>query len=146
RNRSERGAILVQVGLAIVVMMGFSAFVVDYGIFWLGRRQAQNAADAGAMAGAITRVYEQYTTLPDTPPSTEAVDSAKAAANANLIVGDPVPIPGTVEVQANFPCPGGIGEGECLRVDVFRDGGRGNPLPVYFSQVFGMTGQDVQAM
>ena len=51
----ERGAIIVQAAIAMVVLVGFSAFVVDYGVLWLSREQAQDAADAGAMAGAMSR-------------------------------------------------------------------------------------------
>ena len=52
RSSSERGSILVQVGVAIIVLIAFTAFVADYGLMWVARRQAQNAADAGALAGA----------------------------------------------------------------------------------------------
>ena len=56
--RSERGAILIQVALSMVVLTAFSAFVIDYGVMWVGRRQAQNAADAGALAGAIALAFD----------------------------------------------------------------------------------------
>ena len=51
-NDRERGAVLVHVAIGLIAFMAFSTFVVDYGVFWLSRRQAQNAADAGALAGA----------------------------------------------------------------------------------------------
>ncbi len=38
---------LVQVAIALVGLIAFSAFVIDYGVMWVARRQAQNAADAG---------------------------------------------------------------------------------------------------
>ena len=51
---TERGAILIVVAVALLVLVGFSAIVVDYGILWVSRSQAQAAADAGALAGAIS--------------------------------------------------------------------------------------------
>ena len=54
---SERGAVLVQVAIALVGLMALSAFVIDYGVLWASRRQAQNAADAAAMAGAISMAF-----------------------------------------------------------------------------------------
>ena len=58
RSSSDRGAILLQVAIAIIVLIGFGAFVVDYGVMLVGRRQAQNAADAGALAGAIAMAFD----------------------------------------------------------------------------------------
>ena len=47
RRDPERGAILLHVAIGIVVLIGFLTFVVDYGVMWVARGQAQNAADAG---------------------------------------------------------------------------------------------------
>ena len=52
-HSSERGAVLVHVAFAFLALLAFTTFVVDWGVFWLARRQAQNAADAGALAAAM---------------------------------------------------------------------------------------------
>ena len=70
RARDERGAILMQVGVAMVGLLAFAALVTDYGVLWAARRQAQNAADAAALAGAISLEHN-----PD-------YDVARAAAKA----------------------------------------------------------------
>jgi hypothetical protein len=54
-KQSERGQVLVLVILAIVVIMGFAALSVDMGRVYSTKRQAQNAADAAAMAAASAR-------------------------------------------------------------------------------------------
>ena len=41
----ERGAVLVHVAIALVALIAFNGLVIDYGILWLARRQAQNSAD-----------------------------------------------------------------------------------------------------
>ena len=49
----ERGAVLIQVTVALLALLALSAFVFDYGVMWASRGQAQNAADAGALSGAV---------------------------------------------------------------------------------------------
>ena len=49
------------VAIQILVLTALSAFVLDYGLLWLGRRQAQNAADAGALAGSIALAKDDKT-------------------------------------------------------------------------------------
>jgi hypothetical protein len=136
-GRGENGAIFVQVGLAIFVLMCFNVFVLDYGIVWMSRAQAQNAADAGAYAGAIARNYDDF----DDPPSPTgpAAESATQAATANLIWLQP----GVSAVS--FDCPIGI-TGRCVRVDVFRNGDFGSTaLPTVFGPLLGVTAQGVRA-
>jgi Flp pilus assembly protein TadG len=50
--RKENGQALVIVAIALVVLMAFVALAVDVGQWYQQRRQMQNAADAGALAGA----------------------------------------------------------------------------------------------
>jgi hypothetical protein len=56
---SERGAILIQVAVALLGLTVFSAFVLDYGVLWSARGQAQNAADAGAMGAAVNLMWNR---------------------------------------------------------------------------------------
>ena len=53
----ERGQILVLVALAMVVLIAMVGLVIDGGVAWEKRREAQNAADLAALAG--TRVVAQ---------------------------------------------------------------------------------------
>lgn len=48
----DRGQALVIVALAMVVLIGFLALAIDAGNAYAQRRRMQNAADAGALAGA----------------------------------------------------------------------------------------------
>jgi hypothetical protein len=48
----ERGQVLILVALMVVVLFGFVALAIDVGNIYGGRRRMQNAADAGALAGA----------------------------------------------------------------------------------------------
>ena len=51
-GRRERGQILPIVALALVVMLGISAFAIDVGYAYYAKRQLQSATDAAALAGA----------------------------------------------------------------------------------------------
>ena len=77
---SERGAVLMQVILAMVALIAMNVFVADYGVMWVGRREAQNAADAGALAGAIALAFDNFN---DRTPSGPAKTAAQAVAQAN---------------------------------------------------------------
>src|SRR5438093_12680087 len=112
---SERGAVLVQTAVAALVLVGFGTFVVDYGILWTGRHQAQNAADAGAMAGALARAYEDF----DDPPAAGGVAdrTATQVAATNQVWGAPAVAFASVE-----DCPPDVvNSRRCVRVKVFRN-------------------------
>ena len=146
RIREERGAALIHVGLAIFVLVAMSAFVLDFGVMWLSRRQAQNAADAGALAGAIARAWDEPVDNP--APDGRAHQSAVAAATANQVFRQ------AGGVLVTWDCPDYVpATAHCVRVDVHRDGedldgdtiADSNELPVYFANLFGFAGQPVRA-
>jgi hypothetical protein len=49
--QSDRGSVLISTALLLVVMLGFAALAIDVGFFAHSRREAQNDADAMALAG-----------------------------------------------------------------------------------------------
>jgi hypothetical protein len=59
RAAAERGTVAITVALALTVLLGFAALVVDVGLNWAARTEAQTAADSAALAGAAR--------LPDGP-------------------------------------------------------------------------------
>ena len=136
----DRGAILVHAGLALFTLMAFTVLVFDLGALWVGRGQAQNAADAAALAGALSLAFDD----PDDFPRAQAV--AAAAGSANLVLGaTPSIVPAT---DVTFPtCPPGSPglPDTCIRADVYRSAGRSNALPTFFAQIMGITSQDVRA-
>ena len=52
KHSSEKGQSLVMVALLFMAFAAILALVLDGGNAYAARRQAQNAADAGALAGA----------------------------------------------------------------------------------------------
>ncbi|HIC96768.1 TPA: hypothetical protein EYP12_09155, partial [Candidatus Bipolaricaulota bacterium] len=57
--RREEGQNLVLIALAMVVLMAFLALVLDLGFAYAQRRRMQNAADAGAFAGAWELAFSE---------------------------------------------------------------------------------------
>ncbi|NOT27190.1 MAG: Tad domain-containing protein [Acidobacteria bacterium] len=150
RLSSERGAILIHVGLASVVLIAFSMFVIDHGVMWVSRGQAQNAADSGALAGAIALAFDSFSDRADDGPAKQA---ALQFARANKVFGeDPDVNVGTDVIfynpgnAAKFPAE--CADDSCVRVDVYRTNrdGRANPLPTMFGRLVGLTEQGVRAM
>lgn len=136
---SEQGAVLVHVAVALLALTAISAFAFDFGVFWLSRREAQNAADAGAMAGAIALAYDDATDLSATGP---AKQSALTMATSNLVWGEAPAVDPNIDIT--FPtCPDGTSS--CVRVDVHRTVERGNALPMFFGHLVGLTSQNIRA-
>lgn len=52
-RRPDRGATLPMFAICLAVLMAFSAFAVDLGLLYSERRDAQTAADTGALGGAL---------------------------------------------------------------------------------------------
>ena len=149
----QRGAIVIHVAFALLALLAFSSFVVDYGIMWVARRQAQNVADGAALAGAIAYMVDGQTH--------EIVDrSAQHFAATNPVWGQgnstanvTVTLSGTPNAPLfdNVP-PCGTDPG-CVRVDVYRHMPdrydatltRGNALPTFFGRLVGVLDQGVRA-
>jgi Flp pilus assembly protein TadG len=146
RLDSERGAILVQVGVAILALTAFLMFVVDYGAMWVSRNQAQNAADAGALAGAIALAFDDWDDRADTGPAKQA---ARVFALANDVFGEDADVDMETDIRffpdAPAAFPAECADNSCVRVDVYRNQDRDNALPTVFGMLVGLDEQGVRA-
>ena len=147
--RSNRGAILLNVATGLMVFIGVTAFVVDYGVMWVGRGQAQNAADAGALAGAVAMAFDTNGWT-DRTPTGPARASALRMAQVHSIWGQPPNVDVNTDVFfTGLPaamCPADAnGRTPCIRVDVYRNQARNNPLPAIFGLAVGLVDQGVRA-
>ena len=59
-HRDEKGMSLVFVGVGFMAFLAATTLAIDVGMFATARSQAQNSADAGALAGAIALYYNDY--------------------------------------------------------------------------------------
>ncbi len=137
----ERGAVLVHVAFILLALLALTTFVVDWGVLWLSRSQAQNSADAGALAGAIAVAFDDPTDFSDTGAGKQA---ALSATQANFVFGQAPNVNVTTDIT--YPaCPPPFTTGQCIQVDVFRNQARGNALPMFFGGLVGLTQQGVRA-
>src|SRR6186997_2355253 len=95
--RDEQGMSLVFVTCGLMAMLSATTLAIDIGMFMNARSQAQNAADAGALAGAVAIAFNSYT---DRTPSGPAVQSAINTSLANRVAGDLVSV---TPVDVTFP-------------------------------------------
>jgi Flp pilus assembly protein TadG len=138
-RRDDDGFSLVFVGVGMMAFVGVSMLAIDVGQLMTARSQAQNSADAGALAGATALFYNDWD---DRTPTGPAVTNALAAARANKVIGGVVSVaPPNVEFL-----PGPAGLNNQVRVTVFRDAAHGNPISTLIAQYFGISTVEVQAV
>jgi Flp pilus assembly protein TadG len=134
----ESGMSYVFIGMGMMAFLSASMLAIDVGMLMTSRNQAQNAADAGALAGATALLFNDYE---DRSPASPAVTHAIAAAQANEVMGEDV----SVEVaDVEFPVDPS-GEANRVRVTVHRTGARGNPVSTLVARFFGMETADIVA-
>ena len=88
-NRTERGATLLIVAASLVAFLLLAGLAIDLVALYLGRSEAQRAADAGALAGAQQFVFSGFFTgaVTQGAVTTLATNSATAAAEQNKVGG-----------------------------------------------------------
>jgi Flp pilus assembly protein TadG len=127
---SERGSILIWVALFVLVMVAFVALGVDGAKLMATRTQLQNAADAGALAGASA--VDHVSGLVD---QARAVPQAQAAAADNdAFVRGPSPV---LDAAVSFP------QSDQCRVDVTRTGP--TAIVTHLAHVVGVRSLDATA-
>jgi Flp pilus assembly protein TadG len=137
--------VLVNVAGILLALIVLTALVFDYGVQFVGRNQAQNAADAAAHAAAVSLSYIDDTVATGHPLAQQA---AVAAATQNQVWNA---APDVLTTDITFPaCPPGAPgvAGTCVRAEVFRTNynrGGGNPLPTFFAGIIGVANQGVRA-
>jgi hypothetical protein len=90
-RHNERGVSILLVAVGMVFVLGMAGLGVDLASLYVGRSQAQRAADAGALAGAQALVSSGCTTSlgPDISPGCQAIARQRAVTvgNANFVAG-----------------------------------------------------------
>ena len=119
----------VFIGLGFMAFISASILAIDVGMLMTARNQAQNSADAGALAGAVALAFDDYD---DRTPTGPAVTSAINGAMANKVMAGDVSVkPTDVEFLNNEE-----GLNNRVKVTVYRTSevGRDNPLPLLMAR------------
>lgn len=135
----QRGLALAWVGAGFLAFMAATTLAIDVGMFMVARTQAQNSADAGALAGATALVFNSFT---DRSASGPAVASAVNAAQSNQVIGQP---PSVGPADVSFPTDPYDGQNDLVQVSVYRTQARGNPLNTLIGQYFGVATANMSA-
>ena len=139
-STDEAGFSLVFVGVGLLGFVAVSMLAIDVGMLMTARSQAQNAADAGALAGATSLAFDDWD---DRSAGGPAVTSAIAFSKANPVMQGQVSVlPEDVEFL-NDPVSG---DANRVRVTVYRTAARGNPVSTLIAQYFGISTANVAAV
>ena len=137
-HHDERGMSLVFVGVGFMAFLAATTLAIDVGMFATARSQAQNSADAGALAGAVALYFDDYD---NRSPNGPAKQNAMVAARANQVIGAEVDVK---PADVTFPL-GPTGVNNRVKVRVFRTVQRGNPVGTLMGRFFGVTEVDIRA-
>jgi len=140
-TKHEKGQAAVILAVALVALLAFAALAIDAGAAYAARREAQNAADAAAMAGARQVVLECGK---ENPNATEILNQVQKLSSANtegtteasylIDQGDPVAI------NPLSPVPCGCGAGRAIGVQAVVE----KDNPSFFAIVFGRSSTKVK--
>lgn len=131
RPLDERGAALVLVAIALVVLIGAASLAVDVGLLTTARTEAQRTADMAAHAGASALILSPYS------EDAARAEAISFAARNNIRGEAAVVLPEDVEVL--------LDESK-VRVTVNRTVSRGSPIGTFFAHVLGVDEVDIRAM
>src|SRR5437870_5153060 len=120
-RRDERGMTLVLSGLGLMAFMAASVLAVDVGMLMTARNQAQNAADAGALAAATTLAFNDYNNRSASGPAVQNAITA-ATNSANGVMSQPVSVTPADVTFLNDP----NGQPNWVRIKVYRTGDHAN--------------------
>ena len=137
-RNDESGMSYVFIGLGMMAFLSASMLAIDVGMLMTARNQAQNSADAGALAGATALLFDNYT---DRSPSGPAVTNAINAATGNKVMAKNVSV---LPTDVTFPLDPS-GEPSRVKVTVRRTASRGNPVSTLIAKYFGVTNADIGA-
>jgi hypothetical protein len=139
--RNDGGAVAIIVSVFLLVMFGLLAIVADLGYAREQRREAQNAADAAALAGA-SALYYGYPTLAPSPGYYTAPQFSQATDAVEDYVADNVGISDWSDCPLGAPPSGYSTQGSGTNCITYRTGASGVvtnvavTIPVEISPLF----------
>lgn len=144
KRPNERGVSIVLIAVGMIFILGMAGLGVDLASLYVGRSQAQRAADAAAIAGAQALVTAGCTSNVGATISGScqaiARQKAEAVGNLNLIAGIS---PGITDADVTFPVLDT--HDPQIKVLAARDTSHNNPMPTFFVKIFGIKTANVSA-
>ena len=140
RVPSERGAMLIQVAVALIALLAFGAIIMDYGVHGLAPSGAERCRRCRTVGGHFHGLWGAGRRRPR-----EGHCRGDGAREWGVRI--PAERADDRHQRALHLSPGSPGAGSqgCVRANVFRNESR-DPLPMFMGRLFGRTEQGVQAM
>jgi Flp pilus assembly protein TadG len=135
--RAERGSTLYIVAASLVALLLLGGLAIDLGWMYVGRTEAQRAADAAALAGAQQFVQSTFTTggISQAAVTTLADNAAVSTAQQNKVGGQALQTSDVTAGPPDFSRPGN----PLITVTVSK------PIPTFFMRVVGRNSVTVGA-
>lgn len=146
RWRDDRGVSILIIAVSMVFVLGIAGLGIDLASLYVGRSQAQRAADAAALAGAQALADSNGVCVNGNGGSITAAcqavarQQAEAVGNQNLIAGIS---PGITDADITFPSTST--SDPQVQVIAARDANHNNPMPTFFVKIFGIDTANVSA-
>lgn len=146
RNRhDDRGVSILIIAVSMVFVLGMAGLGIDLASLYVGRSQAQRAADAAALAGAQALASDPSCVNGGSGSLSSACmavakQAAEAVGNQNLIAGVG---PSIQDPDITFPSTS-VNDPQ-VQVIAGRNTAHGNPMPTFFVKIFGITTANVSA-
>ena len=137
-RRDERGMTMAFVAMTFMAFLTATTLAIDVGMFMAARSQAQNAADSGALAGAIALGFNDFDNRSASGP---AVSAAISAVQSNVMIGA---APSVLPADVTFPNDP-AGNPTRVKVAVYRNAARDNEIPTIFGRLFGVDSVEISA-
>ncbi len=150
KSSNESGVSILIIAVGMVFVLGMAGLGIDLASLYVGRSQAQRAADAAALAGATALVDDSCVTGSTGTPLSGgcmalARQRAEAVGNNNLIAGvspditdNDISFPSTSSSDPQVQVIAGRG--------TYDGADHGNPMPTFFMKIFGITTASVSAV
>src|SRR6185369_17906232 len=147
-RRGERGVTMVLIALAMVSLLAMAALAIDITTLYVARSEAQNAADAAALAGAKMFVTSGVTSVGGGAPPIAFTDvcqtagpgntaaanrQAEATASQNNVAGTPAAV-------LQISCDSSLPENPRITVIVQR-----TALPTFFARIWNRASSTITA-
>lgn len=143
KRHTDRGVSILIVAVSMIFVLGMAGLGIDLASLYVGRSQAQRAADAAALAAAQALVSDGCTSATGTLSAScqaLAIQRAVAVGNANLVAGES---PNLTDSDVTFLSTSTTDPQ--IQVIAARDTSHSNPMPTFFVKIFGIQSANVSA-
>ena len=144
-RQSDRGVSILIIAVSMIFVLGMAGLGIDLASLYVGRSQAQRAADAAALAGAQALAGDNTCVNGGTGSLSAACmalarQAAESVGNQNLVAGV---APAIGDADITFPSTS-VNDPQ-VQVIAARDSAHNNPMPTFFVKIFGINTANLSA-